>query len=398
MEATAKPIRIAFVSHKFQLNDGQGRVNYEVVRAALDQGYEVTVLATSCATEIASHPNARFIPTGKAWLPTALLRNLVFAGTSARWLRRHRKEVDLTQANGFVTWEDCDIAAAHFVHTSWKASRSYPFTSWAPYDLYQRMFTKLNSKWEKRVFLNAKRVIAVSSRIERELEDLGVPPSHIDVIYNGVDTDQFFPGEGERSSFGLPVDVPLALFVGDIRTPRKNLESVLRALQRLPSLFLAVAGGTQGSPYLALARDLGVSDRVIFLGKVSRIGPLMRSVDLFVFPSRYDPFGLVVLEAMASGVPVIASASSGIADHIGRSGELLHNPDDVEELIRLVSGILADSSIRLRMGQTGRRLALEMQWTRMAAEYLEVYKKLFEKTTEVTQGASSKVDRSMRHQ
>jgi glycosyltransferase involved in cell wall biosynthesis len=368
--------RLALVSHRFQRNDGQGRVNYEIARAALDHGYELTILAAHCAEEIANHPRALFLPMGRESLPTELLRNLAFARSSARWLRRHRHELDLIQGNGFVTWEDCDIVAAHFIHAGWRKSPYYPFTSFSPYSLYQRLYTFLNSRWEKRAFLRASRVIAVSHGIATELNRLGVPPDRIEVIYNGVDTEQFFPGPAERDSFGLPSHVPLALFVGDIRTPRKNMDTVLRALQRTPEVHLAVAGSVKGSPYPALARELGVSERVIFLDKVSRMASLMRSVDLFVFPSRYEAHPLVVLEAMASGLPAVVSGNFGAESFLGDGGHILKDPNDVNALAALMNELMQAPEKRRSMALAARERALGMQWSTMASAYIDVYEKL----------------------
>lgn len=376
MSNQGRPGRLAFVSHRFQRNDGQGRVNYEIVRAALERGYDVTVVAAHCAEEIANHPRARFVPMGGQGLPTELLRNLAFAWSSAHWIRRHRDELDLIQGNGFVTWERCDVVAAHFVHTAWRKSPYYPFTSISPYALYQRLYTWLNSRWEKQAFLRATRVIAVAKGVAGELAALGVPAQRIDVIYNGVDTDQFCPGESDRASFGLPADVPLALFVGDIRTPRKNLETVLRALALAPEIHLAVAGSVTGSPYPELARSLGVSQRVVFLDKVSRIPALMRAVDFFVFPSRYEAHPLVVLEAMASGLPAIVSGNFGAEDFLGDGGEILKDPNDVTALGTIMNELVNNPAKRRSMALAGRDRALAMQWSTMAATYLEVYERL----------------------
>src|ERR1700722_6916972 len=288
MGLTVHPSPIPFISHRFPQNDGQGRVNYEVAKAALERGHHVTVLATSCAPDIAAHPRARFVQIGKDGLPTELLRNLVFANGSARWLRRHRQELDLVQANGFVTWEPCDVVAAHFVHAAWAKSSWYPFRSLKPYSLYQRLYTTLNCGWEKEAFQRARRVIAVSKLLVQELADIGVERARIEVVWNGVDTEQFHPGRAARGAFGLPLDVPIGLFVGDIRTPRKNLDTVMRAMRSVPEMTLAVAGAVERSPYPAVARALGVEKRVYFLDKVTTMPLLMRSVDIFVFPSRYE--------------------------------------------------------------------------------------------------------------
>lgn len=380
MADLSKMTRIAFVSHRFQRNDGQGRVNYEVVMAALARGYDVTVLAVYCADEIANHPHGRFIKMGNDKLRTALQRNVLFATHSAKWLKQHRNEFDIIQANGFVTWEPCDIVAAHFVHTTWKQSQYYPFISLAPYSLYQRILVNLNSRWERRAFTTAKRVIAVSKHIGQELQALGVQGQNIDVIYNGVDTTEFQPGDSTRATFGLPESVPLGLFVGDIKTPRKNLETLLKAMEHVPNFYLAVAGAVYGSPYPEIAKEMGLSDRVIFLDKVSGISKLMRSVDMFVFPTRYEAHPLVVLEAMASGLPMIVSGVFGAEDFIGGGGLIVKDPNDVQGLSAAIKQLLNDVAARASMGDAGRQRALEMQWSMMAEKYLDVYEKFLKDT------------------
>jgi glycosyltransferase involved in cell wall biosynthesis len=182
----------------------------------------------------------------------------------------------------------------------------------------------------------------------------------------------------------LPLDVPLALFVGDIRTPRKNLDTVLRALQQTPEIHLAVAGSVKGSPYPALARELGVSERVIFLDKVSRIASLMRSVDLFVFPSRYEAHPLVVLEAMASGLPAIVSGNFGAEKFLGDGGHILKDPNDVNALAARMTELMQAPEKRRSMALAARERALGMKWSTMAAAYLDVYEKLLHSKSRLT--------------
>jgi glycosyltransferase involved in cell wall biosynthesis len=163
------------------------------------------------------------------------------------------------------------------------------------------------------------------------------------------------------------------LFVGDIRTPRKNLDTVLRALPSVSKLHVAVAGAVEGSPYPEMARQFGVEGRVHFLNKVSRIPDLMRSVDLFVFPSHYEAHPLVLLEAMASGLPSIVSGTFGAEDFIGSSGIILKDPDDAVELTRVLNDMLEDQTVLQSMARAGREQSLSMMWSKMAASYLAVY-------------------------
>jgi glycosyltransferase involved in cell wall biosynthesis len=377
MNTHSAPLRLVLVANRHQHNDGQGRVNYEVALAALNRGMKVTLLTAYCADEIAKHPNAQLVRIGKENLPTQLLRNLAFANESARWLRKHRGEFDLVQANGFITWEACDIVTAHFVHTSWAKSPYFPYGgSLRPYALYQRLFTALNARWEKGAFGAARQVVAVSEVVARDVQNLGVPREQIEIIYNGVDTDEFYPGPSERASFGLPDLAPMALFVGDIRSPRKNIQTLLHALRSIPHLHLAVAGDTKRSPAPGLAKTLNIADRVHFLGKTKRIAALMRSVDVFVFPSRYEAHPLVVLEAMASGLPVVISKNVGSVKSYGDLFEVVTDPEDAVVLAASISKVLDSKERRESMGRMARQRALSLSWSETAGAYLKTYEAL----------------------
>ncbi|WP_216455264.1 glycosyltransferase family 4 protein, partial [Arcanobacterium phocae] len=159
-------------------------------------------------------------------------------------------------------------------------------------------------------------------------------------------------------------DVPLALFVGDIRTNRKNLDTVLRALVGVPDLHLAVGGSIAGSPYPALAERLGVSDRVHFLDFRRDVADLMKAADLFVFPSRYEACTLVLLEAMASGLPAITAISAGGSEIVTPDcGVVLTDSEDVGALTRAMAELARDPERRERMGRRAREIAEQHSWT-----------------------------------
>ncbi|HAJ63411.1 MAG TPA: glycosyl transferase, partial [Cyanobacteria bacterium UBA8543] len=225
--------------------------------------------------------------------------------------------------------------------------------------------------WEKQAFRKANVVVAVSQTIKQELIDIGVPEEAIRVILCGVGLQEFSPGYVERKQLGLPEQVPLALFVGDIRINRKNLDTVLQALVHVPDLHLAVVGATEGSPYPQLAEQLRLSKRVHFMGYRSDVSQVMQAVDLFVFPSRYEPFGLVVLEAMASGLPVITATTTGASELITpECGVVLSDSEDAQALAQALLYLKNDSQLRTRMGQAAREIAQQYSWTSMAHSYI----------------------------
>jgi glycosyltransferase involved in cell wall biosynthesis len=368
-------MRIALLTHKVDFNDGQGRVNYEVVMAALNAGHEVTVVAEFCSDDIASHPRGAFVQMRDRPLPTQLARNLYFAEKSARWLRKNRHRFDIIQANGFVTWEPADIVAVHYVHTAWLCNPLFEFhwSSFSPYAWYQRAMAIINSHYERKAFASAEVIIAVSGFTAGEVASLGIPPEKIVVVHNGVDLREFNPGASDRAQFNLPSDVPLGLFVGDIKTTRKNLDTVLHALVRVPELHLAVAGKLDGSPYPAMAAELGIADRVHFLGKISKIPALMRSCDFFVFPSRYEAHPLVLMESMASRLPIVVSNNFGAGDYLAGGGIVFGDSDDTDALTAAMKRIIANPAEREQFAEAAYQQALRMQWSTTAAKYLAVY-------------------------
>lgn len=383
-------MRIALLTHKIGHQDGQGRVNYEIVQAALAQGHHVTIFAEFCSDEIAAHPHAQFIQARRRRIPTQMARNLYYAWKSARWLKRHRAEFDIVQANGFVTWEPADVVAVHFVHSAWLTNPWYPFrwSSFRPYAYYQRLLTLMNAHFERKVFREAKTIVAVSRFTAGEVAALGIPQNKISVVLNGVDVEEFRPGLSERAAFRLPENVTLALFVGDIRTARKNLDTVLKAMQSVEELHLAVAGDVQQSPYPAMAAELGIAQRVHFLGRTSRISALMRSVDFFVFPSRYEAHPLVLMEAMASGLPILVSGSFGAADYIGEAGKVFEDPNDASHLADLMLALVNSAEYRKETGRKAREQALGMQWAKTAQGYLDIYQRLMDRH----EGSTQRID------
>lgn len=374
-------MKIAIVTHVVRHNDGQGRVNYEIARAALAEGHQVTLLATHVADELAAEARLNWvsIKVGRFW-PTKLLKQQIFAIKTARWLKKNRKEYDVLHVNGFISWIKADVNTAHFVHGGWVRSPYYPFKlGGGAWSAYQVIYSRVNAKLEHWAYQRSKVIAAVSEKVAEEIRVNGIPREQIEVIYNGVDTTAFRAVEGtvrDRKSFGLAENACLLLFVGDLRTPRKNLDTVLHALTQLPAnVQLAVAGYIPGSPYPELAKTLGIADRVHFLGLVKNMPVLMHAVDAFVFPSRYEAMSLSLLEALAAGLPVITASTAGGAEIIGTDcGIVLADPDDATALAGAITRLADAPELRHEMGEAARQLAAQFGWARMARRYLDLYR------------------------
>jgi glycosyltransferase involved in cell wall biosynthesis len=235
------------------------------------------------------------------------------------------------------------------------------------------VYTALNALWERWAFRQAETVVAVSEQVKSELMGIGVPDRKIEVVPNGVDTDEFSPGPSRRDALDLPKDVPMGGLVGDLSTPRKNLGTVLRALREVPRFHLAVAGTLDGSPYPALARRLDLDDRVHFLGYCENIPALMRSVDVCLCPSRYEPFSLVLLEALASGCPVITAETVGAADLLPEdAGWVIEEPTDVDALSAKIE--TAKEKIQSsRIQERAREAAEQFDFDRTSDQYLNLF-------------------------
>ncbi|MBN3882870.1 MAG: glycosyltransferase family 4 protein [Nostoc sp.] len=371
-------MKLCIVTHKIKKGDGQGRVNYEVANEAIRRGHHLTLLASEVAPELEQNSQVNWIKIPVKGYPTEFVRNFIFAQKSADWLRKHRSDIDLVKVNGAINLAAADVNAVHFVHSSWLRSPVHISRNRRDlYGFYQWLFTAFNARWEKQAFQKAQVVVAVSEKVAQELVNIGVPRSRIRVIVNGVDLEEFTPGESNRQKLGLPENVTLALFAGDIRTPRKNLDTVLQALVQVPDLHLAVVGHIEDSPFPQLAASLGLSDRVHFLGFRRDIPEIMRSVDLFIFPSRYEACSLVLLEALSSGLPVITATATGGAELVTpECGIVLTDSNDIDALAVAMMSLVSDFALMQQMSQAARSVAEQHSWTTMAQTYVDLFEEL----------------------
>src|SRR5258708_8616924 len=296
------------------------------------------------------------------------------------WLRAHRREFDLLHVNGFITWMPADVITSDFVHSGWFGSKYYPLgLTKGVWSAYQSGYTRCNALLERWAYRRSKVITAVSQKVADEIRAIGLTTDNrVDGISSGVDTQGFAGATGDGAKFGLPADAFLLLFVGDLRTPRKNLGTVLQALKHLPEhVQIAVAGFLPGSPYPEEAKALGIAHRVHFLGLVKEMPVLMHSVDAFVFPSRYEAMSLSLLEAMAAGLPVVTARTAGGAEIITpECGIVLDDPADPHALAEAVARLAASDDARRAMGVAANELATGFGWARMAAQYIALYRQI----------------------
>jgi glycosyltransferase involved in cell wall biosynthesis len=201
----------------------------------------------------------------------------------------------------------------------------------------------------------------------------------VTVVYPGVDQQRFAPAARREEGKGAK---PYVLCVAG-KDPAKNVETLIEAFARLPQpvrqrYHLVLAGDVgKRAGLVDLVNRLGLTDRVLFPGPVSddRLLHLYRQARLFVFPSRYEGFGLPVLEAMACGCPVISSNASSLPEVVGDAGVLVE-PDDVEGLSREMLSLLSDEGRWEELRKRGLVRAKQFSWDETARRMVEVYRKV----------------------
>jgi glycosyltransferase involved in cell wall biosynthesis len=240
------------------------------------------------------------------------------------------------------------------------------------------------NRLERIIGRQAGRVIATCSDEVFELSRLGVPRSRISVVPCGVDLTRFTPAGPSALRRARHRLVAVGRLV-----PRKGFDVAITALAQLPDTELVIVGGPERGRLAqdpevrrlrALADRLGVAKRVRFAGQVSRenMPALLRSADVVVCTPWYEPFGIVPLEAMACGVPVVAAAVGGLTDTVvdGVTGVLVR-PNQPKELASRVRRLLGDASLRNVYGAAGRdRAKVRYSWDRVAADTVRAYLKL----------------------
>jgi UDP-glucose:(heptosyl)LPS alpha-1,3-glucosyltransferase len=225
-------------------------------------------------------------------------------------------------------------------------------------------------------------VIAVSQGVKDELiAEYGVPPDGIHVIPNGIRTGRFpatrdLQGRLEvRTRLMIPASTTVFLFVGN-EFARKGLADAIAALRHITAeeFLLLVVGSDDTAPYARLAHDMGVHEKVRFLGHQDCIDELYLASDLFVFPSRYEASSLALLEAAAAGLPLILTRFHGAEDLL-EEGKTGFNVDRTPAAIaRALSVCIQNVDLARTMGDAARTRAREFDIQKISARVLDVYR------------------------
>jgi glycogen(starch) synthase len=378
---------------------GLGRHVHALARHLTSLGHEVVVLCRpEAGTDALTHPTTDTVPEGVRVIrvaedPTHLLfeKDLV-AWTLAMGHGMIRAGLalfdgwrpDVVHAHDWLVTHPAITLAEHAgvpLVATMHATEAGRHSGW----LSQRLNQQVHSvEWW--LANRADSLITCSTAMRAEVAHLfEVEPADIAVIHNGIEPRGWrVPAAAVRSARARhsPDGAPLVLYFGRLEW-EKGVHDLLAALPRLrrahPGARLVVAGqGVQAAALVEQARKLRVRRSVDFVGHLPdrSLVALLAAADVVVLPSRYEPFGIVALEAAAAGAPLVASTAGGLAELVvdGETG-LSVEPGDVDAIVAGIRTVLADPAAAARRARAAKaRLSTEFNWTGIAESTVAVYR------------------------
>jgi glycosyltransferase involved in cell wall biosynthesis len=369
------------VSLEMGLGGGSECVAFELHRAWQALGVDARAV-TSHATEPEARQGISFVApwlmhfgSRSRWRHLGTLLAVPWFTLAATWRVKRSRESKIVLSHGDSL--NGDVCVVHSINrASLAEKRRTGYYGWLLNP------TNLWVAWRDRRMLGGgryRKIVAISERVRRDLKRYyNVPDERIVTIPNGINLSRFNPGNARsrhavRQSFGVPQDVPLLLFVGS-QYRLKGLEFAIKALTEMETrAVLLVVGADVAAPFKRLAEQLGVSDRVIFAGARSDLPTIYPAADAFVLPTLYETFALVCLEAMASGLPVLASPVGGIEDYLRDGENGFHIQRDPKEIAAKLDQLLNDRELHASLRAAGIATARKYEWKKVAQQYLSLF-------------------------
>ena len=366
-----------------RLDVGIPKMHVQLARYLVGRGHEVHVYGNLAESdqqltgEVIFHDVGVPHRTGRLAEPWSVDRTMRRVGSM---LRDDRP--DVVHGRGISSWKQ-DIAHVTGVYLGERRGR---IESRGRSSLSRRLkdrahpvaypMGRLRSLHERRIARDQRVVLhAETSGVARDLvSSYDIDPDRIRVVVPGVDVETFSP-HGMRAD--LELDEPVVVFCGH-DYERKGLDRLLRAFPRMATRAgLAVVGGGTHShtgwgdgpvePFRRLAGELGIIDRVRFLGAQREVAPIIRAADVLAHPARFDVWGLAVTEGMAAELPVVVSRATGASELVDdRSGRVLDEADDADELAAALDSLL-DPGRRESSGRAAREVAKQISTERQGA-------------------------------
>jgi len=369
-------VKIAIIRKKYIFHGGAEGFSTKFIEYLIKAGHEVHIFAIEWSigpsdTNIHFHkiPAIRF---------NSFLRDLSFAISSYFILKKNRPHLDIIQTHDKTLYQDI-YRAGDGCHIEWLKKRWQSATFISKISILLNPYHWLILTLERIIFKGQRfrKVIAISRMVKEDiLDNYHVNPEDIEVIYNGVDLERFHPRNrdifrGEiRRRFGIGDQDFVILFVGS-GFERKGLRYLIEAIELIdePVCIMVIGKGNERSMERYIKRQ-----RVVFCGPRREIYKYYASADVFVFPTLYEPFGNVHLEALASGLPVITTKRSGASEIIesGRHGFVVEGPDDIQEIARCIRHLMNREEL-YRMSIEARRLAEGFSFEKCVSAMEHIY-------------------------
>jgi UDP-glucose:(heptosyl)LPS alpha-1,3-glucosyltransferase len=353
-----EPVKIAVVVRIYSSSGGGlERHAVSLVEGCVQRGHEVHLFAQRW--DQPEHPRVHYHRVGVVRKP-AWLQALLFHWGVKRLVKR--TDYDIVLGMGVAPFSPQHVYGLDGgLVAEWLPLR-YPWAVVRFLMMLIRPVLFVNWMLERRLMSgHVSWLITYSSKYQHTIMRwYGVPTSRMRVIPHGYDPARFKPPRlstvrvGLRKRYGVHDDAVVLLFVAH-NFSLKGLGQLVAAmpsvLQKNPRTWLIVVGKDNPRPFLTMAKRHGVDRRIVFTGDTNTVEEFYAMADVLVHPTHYDPFGLVCLEAMACGLPVIISRVSGVSDIIddGRSGYVIDDPNDTAVLTDRICRLL-DPAHRMAMG------------------------------------------------
>jgi UDP-glucose:(heptosyl)LPS alpha-1,3-glucosyltransferase len=366
-------MKIAIIRKKYTFHGGAEGFSQALITQLAKQGNEIHIYAMQWQGNPAENISFHRVP---AFTMNSFLRESSFAVSSLFLLKKQR--YDIIQSHDKTLYQDI-YRAGDGCHIEWLRQR------WIRTGLAGKLSIVFNPyHWlilslERMIFRGRryKKIVAISELVKKNIIDnYRVPAPDIEVIYNGVNLERFHPGNkmkyrsSTRKKHGLSESEFVLLFVGS-GFERKGVKYLIQAVEALsePVSVLIVGKGPEEKFKIPGGRQ-----KIIFCGPQRDIENYYAAADLFVFPSIYEPFGNVHLEALASGLPVITTRNSGAAEIIshGVNGYVIDRPEDYRAIADKIR-VLAEGNKRDAMSLEARSLAENFTFNRYTEEIMELY-------------------------
>lgn len=368
--------RVALVRSRYDPSGGAERFVQNAVAALKDEGVSLTIVTRHWPGHDGSVVILDPFYIGSFW------RDAGFASAACAELSRRR--FDLVQSHERIAC--CDVyRAGDGVHAEWLEQRSRVQSPLAAFATRLDPHHRYIAAAERRLFTSPRlrAVICNSEMVRREIAArFGTPAEKLALIRNAVDSTHFHPGLRSgmrgpvREQLSIPRNANVVLHVGS-GFERKGVASLLRAVARAPSKPWAIVAGKDkhSARYSDLARELGIEERVRFVGSVSDVRPYHAASDSFVLATLYDPFPNAAIEAMASGLPVVTTPRCGASEMITEgSNGFVRDALDIEGIAGAIEQL--DPPSASQMGASAREAVSSLTPQAMAREYLALYRRL----------------------